>query len=155
MSRTTIISLTILLLSSVAPAQTGDWQAVKNLQPGMTISVQGGTPFHILCVFGNATDAQLTCEHILRGPRGPLIPPERIYTRANIREIRLEHSDKANMATGALIGGSIGAAAGTSVRNGTLTRGGGALLLGGIGALMGGTFNRDFPVTHGKVIYRR
>ena len=106
LTRTIIISLTILLLSSLAPAQTGDWQAVKNLQPGTKISVQSGTRFHILCTFEYATDEQLLCERVLRGPRGPVIPPERTYARAKIREVRFEHSDGTNMATGALIGGT-------------------------------------------------
>jgi hypothetical protein len=144
-----------VLLSSSALAQTGDWQAVKNLQPGTRISVQGGHSFHNLCIFEHATDEQLVCEHILHGPRGAFLPSERVYERKKIREVRLEHSDAANMATGAAIGGGIGAAVGASAGNGSLTRGGTALLLGTGGALIGGIFGRDFPVAHGKVVYRR
>lgn len=157
MRHTRIIFLVFaaVLLASTALAQTGDWQAVKNLRPGTKISVQGGHSFHNLCIFEHATDEQLVCEHILHGPRGAFIPSERVYERKRIREVRLEHSDAANMATGAAIGGGIGAAVGASAGNGTLTRGGGALLLGAGGALIGGAFGRDFPVAHGKVIYRR
>jgi hypothetical protein len=157
MRHTRIIFLTFaaVLLASTATGQTGDWQVVKNLQPGTKISVQGGHSFHNLCVFEHATADQLVCEHIRHGPRGAVLPSERVYQRGTIREVRLEHSDTANIATGAAIGGGIGAAVGASAGNGTLTRGGGALLLGGIGALVGGTFGRDFPVTHGKIIYRR
>jgi hypothetical protein len=144
-----------LLLAAVAPAQTGDWQIVQHLQPGTKISVRIAGPFHNLCVFEHATDEQLVCEHVMHGPRGALFSSERVYPRKMVREVRLEHSDAANIATGAAIGGGIGAAAGASVNNGTLTRGGGAILLGGVGALIGGAFGRDFPVTHGKVIYRR
>jgi hypothetical protein len=70
-----------LLLASTAPAQTGDWQAVKNLQPGTKISVHSAGPFHNLCVFERATDEQLVCEHILHGPRGAFIPSEYVYER--------------------------------------------------------------------------
>jgi len=59
-----------VLLASTAPAQTGDWQAVKNLQPGTKISVHSASPFHNLCIFERATDEQLVCEHILHGPAG-------------------------------------------------------------------------------------
>ena len=72
-----------------------------------------------------------------------------------IVEVRREHTDKLNTATGALVGGGVGAAIGATAGNGTLTRGGGALLLGGIGALVGGTFARDFPIKHGTVVYRQ
>jgi hypothetical protein len=154
-TKTISLLLTLPVLASMALAQAGDWQAVKHLQPGTKISVQGASPFHILCVFEHATDEQLACELIRRGPRGISIPLERIYERTRIREVRLEHSDAANVATGAAIGGGIGVALGASVDNGTLTRGGGALLIGGIGALIGGAFGRDFPVAHGKVVYRR
>jgi len=154
-SRTISMLLTIPLLTSIALAQTGDWQAVKNLQPGTNISVRTASPFHNLCVFEHATDEQLVCERTPRGPRGAFIPPERVYPRKRIREVRLEHSDAANTAIGAAIGGGIGVAVGASVGNGTLTRGGGTLLLGGIGALVGGAFGRDFPVAHGKVVYRQ
>jgi hypothetical protein len=59
------------------------------------------------------------------------------------------------MMAGAGIGAGVGSALGASVNNGTLTRSGGALLLGGIGALVGGSFGSEFPAIHGKVIYRR
>jgi hypothetical protein len=148
------LAAALLLLASIAVAQTGDWQAVKDLRPGTKISVQYGH-FHNLCIFEQATDEQLACDHVFHGPRGAFTPLERVYERNKIREVRLEHSDAANIATGAAIGGGIGAAVGAGNGNGALTRGGGALLLGGIGALIGGTFGRDFPVTHGKVVYRR
>ena len=144
-----------VLLASTAPAQTGDWQTVKNLQPGTKISVHSASRFHNLCIFERATDEQLVCEHILHGPRGAFIPSEYVYEREKIREVRLEHSDAANIATGAAIGGGIGAAVGAGNGNGTLTRGGGALLLGTGGAIIGGFIGRDFPVAHGKVVYRR
>jgi hypothetical protein len=111
-----------LLLASASLAQTGDWQAVKNLQPGTKISVRSASLFHNLCIFERATDEQLVCEHILHGPRGAFIPSEHVYERKRIREVRLEHSDAANMATGAAIGGGIGATVDASATSGVLTR---------------------------------
>jgi hypothetical protein len=148
-----------LLLASIAVAQTGDWQAVKNLQPGTRISVRSGRPFiRNTCFFLSATDDQLVCERAVHARRRmiiPPIPPEAVYERSKVREVRLEHSEATNTVAGAGIGAGIGAALGASANNGTLTRGGSTLLLGGIGALIGGSFGRDFPVIHGKVVYQR
>jgi hypothetical protein len=140
----------------MAFAQTGNWQAVKQLEPGTKISLQSDHLWlHSTCYFQRATDDQLFCERILRGVSRVLIPPDAVYERKKIREVRLEHSDRSNAATGAVIGGGIGATLGATRGNGTLTPEGGALLLGTTGALIGGAFGRDFPIFHGKVIYRR
>jgi hypothetical protein len=144
----------VVLLASTAPAQTGDWQAVKNLPPGTRISVKTGHFFANTCFFVSATDDQLVCERRRRMIIPP-VPPEAVYERSRVREVRLEHSEAANTLAGAGIGAGIGAAVGASSNNGTLTRGGGALLLGGIGALIGGSFGSQFPVIHGMVVYRR
>jgi hypothetical protein len=140
-----------LILVSAAQAQTGDWRAVKNLAPGTRISVK--TRFHVLCDFLQATDAMLVCEPIRRASL--LATGEIRVDRQRIREIRLEHSDDANAAAGAAIGAGVGAAVGASANRPSLTRGGGALLFGGAGAIIGGSAGRDFPILHGKVIYKR
>jgi outer membrane lipoprotein SlyB len=80
---------------------------------------------------------------------------ERRFERKRTREIRLEHSDQTNGAVGAAVGGGIGTAVGASLSNPSLNREGGALLLGSIGAIAGGFLGRDFPLIHGKVIYKR
>jgi hypothetical protein len=85
----------------------------------------------------------------------PPIPPEAVYERNRVREVRLEHGESVNMLAGAGIGAGVGAALGAAVNNGTVTRGGGAILLGGLGGLMGGFFGSEFPVIHSKVVYRR
>jgi hypothetical protein len=148
-----------LLLASIAVAQTGDWQAVKDLPPGTGISIRSDHLFiRNMCFFLSATDDQLVCERAVHSRRRMIIPPipsEAVYGRSKVREVRLEHSEAATTMAGASVGAGIGAALGASTNNGTLTRGGGALLLGGIGALVGGSFGSEFSVMHGRVIYRR
>jgi hypothetical protein len=148
-----------LLLTASALAQFGDWQAVKDLQPGTRISVRADHFFiRDTCFFLSATDDQLVCERAVHARRRmiiPPVPPEAVYKSSRVREVRLERSEAANTMAGAGIGAGIGAALGASRNNGTLTRGGGALLLGGIGALVGGSFGRELLVIHGKVVYRR
>ncbi len=153
--KTILLVSTLFLRASLASAQAGDWQAVKDLQPGTKISVLYGVPLHVLCVFDHATDEQLICERVFHGPRGASSSRERAYHRSTIREVRLEHSDAANIATGAAIGGGIGVAVGVGAGRNATQRGVGGLLLGGLGALFGGTFGRDFPIAQGKVIYRQ
>ncbi len=144
------------MLAPSALAQKGDWQAVKNLSPGTKISVRyTHFPIHNMCIFQGATDDQLVCERILRGPSRVFIPPEAIYDRKRVREVHLENSDAVNTAAGVAIGAGAGAALGALNGNGAVTRGGGALLLGGIGGIVGGFAGRDFPIVHGRVVYRR
>ena len=154
--RTTLFLMTAFSLAPTALAQTKDWQAVKNLAPGTKISVHSNRHrFRDTCLFQRATDNQLFCEWELHGLTSILIPPDVIYQRKEVREVRLEHRNVSNMAMGAAVGGGIGAAAGAAKGGGPLTRGGGALLIGSIGALVGGTMGKEFPILHGKVIYRR
>jgi hypothetical protein len=153
------ILLALLLLAAMVPAQSRDWQAVKHLQAGNRISVRSDRSFvRNTCFFLRATDDQLVCERAVHSRRQVIIPPipsEAVYERSRVREVRLEHSEAANAMAGAGIGAGMGAGLGASANNGTLTRGGGALLLGSIGAVIGGSFGRDFPVIHGRVVYRR
>ncbi len=140
-----------LVLASAAQAQAGDWRALEHLAPGSRISVK--IRFHVLCDFRGATDTILVCEPVRR--RTLIGPGVVTFDRKRIREVRLEHSDEANTAIGATLGATVGAAVGASLRSTSLTRGGSALLLGGAGAIGGGFAGRDFPILHGKVIYKR
>lgn len=161
MKRTNIVLILLapLLLASTVLAQKGDWQAVKNLPPGTRISVKTGHLFANQCYFLSATDDQLVCERVLHGRRRMIIPPipnDAVYERSKVRRVRLERGEVVNGLAGAGIGAGIGAALGASGGNGTLTRGGGALLIGSIGALMGGMYgSTGGTVIHGRVVYRR
>ena len=151
-SKRQIISSMVVALffGFTAQAQTGDWQDVVNLKRGTRITVK--TRHRTRCFFKTATDDELVC----KPPRSLwLRPAERRFDRQSVREVRLERSDEANAAVGAAIGAGAGAALGASNGNGTLTRGGGALLIGSIGALSGWFFGSDFHILHGKIIYKR
>ena len=146
----TLSILAALLLMS-EQARAGDWRAVENLAAGSRISVK--IRFHTLCNFRRATDDILICQ-----PAHPSIltgAGDISFERKRVREVRLERSDQTNTAVGAAIGAGVGAVVGASARHPSLTPGGSALLLGGLGSVIGGFFGRDFPIVHGKVIYRR
>jgi len=149
--------LTLLCVAS-AQAQSRDWKVVKQLAPGTPISVKYGSFWlHNRCVFESASDDVLVCERVLYGTSRLFIPPEAVYRRKLVREIRLEHSDASNIALGAAVGGAVGGALGAAASGDTHTRArvGAGLLVGMGGAAIGGLMGRDFPIRHGKVIYRR
>jgi hypothetical protein len=153
-------ALAFLLFTPAALAQTGDWQPVMELPPGTSISVKAGHFFaHNLCTLQSVTEETLVCERIQHGPGALRSSPAHVFTydRKSVREVRLEHSDVANTALGAAVGAGAGAAIGGSLspRRTGYSRAGGALLLGTIGGLMGGVFARDFPIVHGRVVYKQ
>src|SRR3989442_2953949 len=129
-----------LILASSAQAQTGDWRAVENLKPRSRISVK--VHLRTICFFLRATHDELVCE-LPADHRIPFGPFQLTFDRRSIREVRLEHSEAADAALGAAIGGGVGAAVGASQKPETLTRGGGAILLGAIGGLVGGGFCQE------------
>lgn len=158
--RLTHCTLVLLLVLPVAQAQTGDWGAVQTLRLGSAISVKAVGRHRLRCHFDYADDEALSCEHIGRAISysGSV---EIVVSRRDVQEVRLEHSDRANATDGAVlgtvVGSAIGGAAGGILKprgNGT-TAAIGAFILGGMGALFGGAFGKDFPVRHGKVIYQR
>ena len=137
-----------------AVAQSSDWQAVKDIPPGTQISVTARHRFiHSLCIFQGASDEELVCEVNLHR-RSPFTPSSIRYPRNDVRKVRLEHSDASNIASGVAIGAGIGVALGATAPNHSGSREGGAILLGGLGGLVGGVLGRDFPLFHGPVIYR-
>jgi uncharacterized membrane protein len=85
----------------------------------------------------------------------PINPAEITFDRRSIREVRLERSSNANAATGAAIGAAVGAAIGATNGNGTLTREGSGLLMGGIGGIVGHFVGKEFPILSGQIIYQR
>ena len=151
-------ALLFLLSGSAACAQLRDWKVVKQLAPGTPISVKYGSFWlHNRCLFESANEDVLVCERVLYGTSRLFIPPEAVYRRNLVREIRLEHSDASNIAVGAAIGGAVGGALGAAGSGDTRAqaRAGAGLLVGLGGAAIGGFIGRDFPIRHGKVIYRR
>jgi hypothetical protein len=150
--RTIYVMLVLLALASGAQAQIGNWGAVRNLAPGSSVSVKAR--HHLRCIFEDATDDALVCKRI---PHGlvPINPAEITFDRRSIREVRLERSSNANAATGAAIGVGVGAAVGATNGNGTLTREGSALLMGGIGGIVGHFVGKEFPILPGQIIYQR
>jgi uncharacterized protein YcfJ len=149
-----VLHLLAMQLLGVVPAtyaqtQSSDWSLVEQLRPGTPISVKGR--LRVQCNFRHADEKQLVCDPRTQG--GFLRPPIQL-PRELVREVRIERVEASTVA-GAAIGAGAGAALGASSGNGTLTRGGSALLGGGIGGLIGGTFSRQFPFLHGKVVYER
>src|SRR4029077_378728 len=115
-----------LILLSLATrnsqAQTSDWRAVQNLQPGTLISVK--SKHRVKCKFLRATDDAVSCEIIRGGLLGVATkaPPDLMFNRQSVREVRLEHADGSNAAIGAVIGAGAGAVFGASGPNTDLNR---------------------------------
>jgi hypothetical protein len=152
-----VLLLTLLCVAS-ARAQSRDWKVVEQLAPGTPISVKYGRFWiHNRCVFESATDETLVCERTLYGYSRLFIPPVAAYRQKLVREVRLEHSDASNITFGAVIGGAVGGALGAAGSGDThaQVRVGLGLLVGVGGAAIGGLIGRDFPILHGRVIYRR
>jgi hypothetical protein len=151
-----LVSLIGCLVSvSRAQSPVGAWQAVKDLSPGtaLTLSVRHLRYSEAHCVFLTADDNGLVCEH--RWKTLIAVPPRELrYSRDQVREVRVEHSDDLNAKAGAIIAGGVGAALGAALPGRPEERLGGALLLGGIGGLGGYIFGRDFHPLHGKLIYK-
>jgi uncharacterized protein YcfJ len=94
-------------------AQSNDWQVVKAIAPGATISVRVlGQRRRRECELLNATDSELTC--VVRRRR---FEKQISVPRSEIHEVRLEHPEQdrtivVGVAAGAVLGGL--AAIGTS-----------------------------------------
>lgn len=152
-----IISLAVsmFLFAGSARAQTGDWQAVKNLMSGTRISVKTQHRYH--CVVESVTDDELYCEaHV---PRSFQVITLAIR-RSEIHEIRI--SPHPNQAKDMWIGAGIGAGAGAVIA-GTNSRtypGVNAFFGGLAGALPGAIIGGIVPIfqvvfQRGKTIYKR
>ncbi len=141
--------LILLLMRTLAAAQTGDWHVVENLPRRSLISVEDmHRVIHNTCRFQGVVDGQLFCEYGVH-----LFGPSEIaFRQASIRAVRREHnSTLIGLTVGAGAGAAIGAASDATPAIG---RGGsallGALLYGGLGALVGSAHGH---FCHGKVIY--
>ena len=143
----------LLIAASSAQAQTGDWQAVKNLKPGSQVIVKAQRGYS--CSVEGANDDQLVCEvqeHRSLRTSTLTIP------RAEVREVRV----LPNQAKDAWIGAGIGAGVGAIVA-GSASRASpganaffGALGGAGLGALVGAMVPLfQFIFQRGKIIYKR
>jgi hypothetical protein len=146
--------LVVLLLGSNAQARTGDWQAVKNLQPGARIIVK--TQHRHPCIFVSATEDELFCDVPRHWRLG--LPAGMTFSRPEIREVR----KLPNQAKDAWIGAGIGAGAGAVIAGtGSRTYPGVNAFFGGLagagpGALVGAMVPIFQLAFHGggKLIYR-
>jgi hypothetical protein len=157
MRRISILYLLVLplLVIPLNASRTGDWQAVKDLFPGIHISVKAkGISEKTYCYFERATDNQIFCTRSFGS--SAFGSHEFVYDREKVVEIRHEYTETFdNHALGAIIGGGAGVAFGAAAGNGGITREGGALLFGFIGALTGSHFALGFPVRHSKLVYHQ
>jgi hypothetical protein len=142
------------IVAASAQAQTGDWQAVRNLPAGAYISVK--THYRFPCVFRAATEDELTCRRDGRYI-GENASSEMKIARQDVREVRFEHLDvdHGNPVIGALIGGGLGAVSGARAGTGTRDHVTGAVFVGGFCALLGAGIAWAIPIFHRKVVYRR
>lgn len=144
--------LVFQMVAASAQAQSGDWQAVRNLPSGAYISVK--THYRFPCVFRGATEDELTCGRNGRyigenGSSGMKI------ARQGVHEVRFDHMDHGNPVIGALIGGGLGAVSGARAGTGTRDHVTGAVFVGGLGALLGAGIAWAIPIFHRNVVYRR
>ena len=104
MVRVHLSMLIIFMFGSSAQAQAGDWQAVMNIKPGTLISVKAR--HRVRYRFELASPDELVC----KPPRFFHIGPSKItIDRQSVREVRLAHSDGANVGVGTAIGAGVGA----------------------------------------------
>ncbi len=135
-------------LSLLLHAQMDDWHSVEKLSPRTNISVvkRGRRG----CALVGVTESKLTCEQdrTLR---------TLVFTREQVREVRLEDLDHNRLIAGAIVGGILGGVVGFALAAQTHDpEGRGYSRAYGIpiGAFFGGLIGRDFFHRHGAVIYR-
>ena len=150
-----IFLLAVLALSATTSAQSGDWEVVKQIPGGSTISVR--TDHRLLktrCYLLGVTDTQLTCQ-LEHAPLWLSVERSKIiYDRSRVSKLWVEHSDETNRATTALIGAAAGAGFGAaSASKGN--RIGGAILGGSVAGLFGYFFGDVFHPLPGRLVYKR
>jgi hypothetical protein len=132
-------------------AQSNDWQAVKAIAPGATISIRVlGQGRRRECEFLNATDSELTC--VVRRRR---FEKQISVPRLEIHEVRLEHPEQDRTIIVAVIGGAAGAVVGgiaAIVSSDPETKVAAPVFGTFLGACFGGGVGRGLHL-HGSVVY--
>jgi uncharacterized protein YcfJ len=148
--RIVFLLLAPLIVSSSALAQTADWGAVENLQPGTPIFVKAQKDY--TCWVERVTASELVCSVPELFSRSSITIP-----RSEVREVCLERDKKKYTATGAAIGATAGAIVGANANTNTRrSRVTGALAGGLAGGFVGGaTGNAIATFRKGKVIFKR
>jgi hypothetical protein len=144
-----LLLLTCSSALSFGRSPDGSWQAVEAMPPGWQITVVAGHKFP--CIFVRATEDDLICGRLQRGWMMRDFP-EIHFRRDQIREVRVDRGDDANILAGAAIGGGAGAAFGAIAAESS--KGAAAFIFGTIGTALGARLCQNIHVLRGKVIYR-
>ena len=138
---------TLILLGSMAVAQSGDWQELQTIPAGTNVMVtlkNNKTLGH--CTIDEVTDDSLSCYFKGVG--------DRQFSREQIRGVYLAHRSKL---IGFVLGAGYGALLGGTSDSPAVDFGRGAnavvaaLLVGAIGSAVSGSLG---PFVHGKAVYR-
>jgi hypothetical protein len=154
--------LALVLLASVAFAQTTDGQATESAQADKAISAARSQYTQTSDTPPPDTDNP-TLAQLRRGGPGRPLPHQRGYPRPTYRTPWMDHGNAEHIVIGAAIGFGIGAALGAnhSAHNGTPV-GGGIIIGGGLFGFLGGCVGKavgdlqglHFASTHRRRTYR-
>lgn len=144
----TVVGLCGVISSAIA--QTNDWHSVEKLTPGTSISVVKRV--RMGCELVRVTGSELTCDRSIGEATRRYV-----FKQAQVREVRLEESERNQMITGALVGAVLGGVLGFVGGNQLSDKEGkGYARFYGIpiGAFVGGAIGHAIH-RHGTVVYRR
>ena len=154
---------------AVPTPRRGKWDFVENVPRGSLLAVKWTVAENrtqtVHCVFHSANETELVCGHWSRPISSPYpvfrpSNPDRYeFSRQQIVQVRIENEEwQSSQSTfaGALAGATLGGVVGYNccgAKGGE--RAAGALGLSLLGAVVGGTVGRLFPLARGRVIYEQ